>query len=279
MAAVYLKLEGQNPTGSYKDRMAKAMLLGAERAGRLGPGVAVLECTGGSTGGSLAFLCAIRGYACHILSSDCYAAEKLALMRVYGAQVHVEPSRGGQVTPDLWPRMLARAEALVAQGGYAYMDQFRNRDSLVGYAEVAEELLPQLPEGIDAFVAAVGTAGLITGAGARLRQAFPAVRLVAVEPASSAVLSGGPAGAHTIDGTGAGFVPPLFDRNLVREVLPVEEAAARHMVGRLAREEGIFAGPSTGLNVLAALRVARELGAGHTVVTVACDSGLKYPLP
>lgn len=274
-ADILVKLEYFNPTGSYKDRMAQSIVEEAVLRGELKPGMTVLECTGGSTGSSLAFVCAVLGYPCHIISSDAYAPAKLESMRQLGAEVEVIPSLGGEVTPDLWPRMLDRAQELKAKGEYFYVEQFHNTDARIGYQRLAQEVLSELERPIDAFCGAVGTAGMITGVGRALHEAAGHTRIVALEPASSAVLSGGEAGAHTIDGTAAGFVPPLFDSELT-EVMVLEESEARDMVQRLAREEGIFAGTSTGLNVLAATKLAKELGPGKLVVTVACDSGFKY---
>ncbi len=275
-AAVWVKLEGGNPTGSYKDRMALAMVEAAEASGELRPGMSLLECTGGSTGSSVAFVCAAKGLEFTVISSDAYAREKLDSMRAFGAELLIEPSVDGRVTPDLWPRMMARAAELVETGRYHYLDQFRNRAAPRGYERMGAEILTQVPGKIDAVCGAVGTAGMIMGVGSAVRRMWPDVRVVALEPDSSPVLSGGAAGAHGIDGTAAGFVPPLFDRAVVTEVRALPEAAARSMCRRLAREEGIFAGTSTGLNVLAALDLAREIGRGGTVVTVACDTGFKY---
>lgn len=275
-AEVWIKLEGGNPTGSYKDRMALAMVEGALARGEVKEGMSLLECTGGSTGSSVAFVCAAKGIPFTVISSDAYAPEKLASMQAFGATLMVEPSLGGVVTPDLWPRMLARARALVEAGGYHYLDQFRNRDAPLGYHVMGREIVAQAGRRIDAFCGAVGTAGMITGVGSVVREAWPAARVVALEPDSSPVLSGGVAGSHGVDGTAAGFVPPLFDRSVVTDVLALPESEARAMCRRLAREEGVFAGTSTGLNVVAALRLAASLGAGRLVVTVACDTGFKY---
>lgn len=274
-ASIYVKLEYYNPTGSYKDRMALAMIQGAEARGALRPGMTVLECTGGSTGSSLAFVCAVKGYPFVVISSDAYAREKLDTMTAFGAELQVEPSVGGVVTPDLWPRMLARAARIRAARPVYYTDQFNNPDAAAGYAGIGEEIALSLPR-VDAFCGMVGTAGMITGAGRAIRAAHPDARIVAIEPASSAVLSGQPPGAHGIDGTGAGFVPPQLDRAVAREVRVVEEARARALAARLAQEEGVFAGTSTGGNVAIALDLAAEVGPGGVVVTVACDSGLKY---
>lgn len=275
-AEIWVKLEGANPTGSYKDRMALAMVEAVEESGELTADTSLLECTGGSTGSSLAFVCAVKGHRFTVISSDAYAREKLDSMRAFGATVLVEPSIGGVVTPDLWPRMMERARKLVDGGGYLYLDQFRNPHAPTGYRLMGEEILRQLGNPVDALCGAVGTAGMITGVGSVVRAAWPDARIVALEPDSSPVLSGGEPGAHGIDGTAAGFVPPNFDRELVTEVLALPESEARETARRLAREEGIFAGTSTGMNVLAALRLAEEIGVGGTVVTAACDTGFKY---
>jgi len=274
-AEVWVKIEGVNPTGSYKDRMAMAMVKGAEADGIIDKKLRLLECTGGSTGTSLAFVCAVKGYPFTIITSDAYAREKIDSMRAFGADVIVEPSIDGRVTPDLWPRMRQRAAGLVSSGGTYWLDQFNNPYAPIGYQELGKELTAQLPH-IDAFCGAVGTAGMIVGAGEILRDANPDIKIVALEPASSPVLSGGKAGSHNIDGTAAGFVPPIFDPTTVTDVMALPEVEARQMIRRLAIEEGIFAGTSTGLNVLAALHLASKLGSGKIVATVACDSGFKY---
>lgn len=275
-ADIWIKIEGGNPTGSYKDRMALAMVEGIERRGELNPGMKLLECTGGSTGSSLAFVCAVKGIDFTVISSDAYAQEKLDSMRAFGAELLVEPSVNGKVTPDLWPRMIARAEALVKQGDHIYLNQFHNEDAPVGYETMGRELVKQLDGPIDVLCGAVGTAGMIMGVGSIVRDAYPKARVVALEPDTSPVLSGGEPGAHGIDGTAAGFVPPLFSRETVTDVLALPETKAREMALRLACEEGVFAGTSTGLNVLAALKLAKEVGVGGTIVTVACDTGFKY---
>ena len=274
-AEVWVKLEGGNPTGSYKDRMALAMVEGAETEGVLDKAPRLLECTGGSTGTSLAFVCAVKGHPFTVITSDAYAREKIDSMRAFGAEVIVEPSKGGQVTPDLWPRMRQRAADIVHAGGHHWLDQFNNPYASIGYRAMGAELIDQLPN-IDTFCGAVGTAGMIVGVGAVLRRANPNARVVALEPDTSPVLSGGKAGSHNIDGTAAGFVPPQFDRTIVTDVMALSEKDARQMVRRLAKEEGIFAGTSTGLNVLAAIHLASKLGPGRTVATVACDTGFKY---
>ena len=274
-ADVYVKLELVNPTGSYKDRMALSMIEEAEKRGDLRPGMTVVEYTGGSTGSSLAFVCAAKGYAFHVVSSDAFAQEKLSTMEAFGAQLEIEPSINGQITPDLVPRMIARARELAGQPGTYWTDQLNNSDSLVGYREIGRELLAQIPL-IDAFCGMVGTAGMVMGVSSILKEARPETRLVALEPATSAFISTGKSGNHRIEGTGIGFMPPLFKHESVDEVRPVDERQGREMARRLAREEGIFTGISSGCNAVAALEIAQELGPGHTVVTVAVDSGLKY---
>ncbi|HEV8398714.1 MAG TPA: cysteine synthase family protein [Gemmatimonadales bacterium] len=277
-ATVYLKLEFYNPTGSYKDRMALSMIERAEQRGALRPGMTVVEYTGGSTGISLAFVCAVKGYRCRIVSNDAVAKEKLRSMQVFGAELEVLNSQGGKLTADLVPRMMARAREIAAEGSSYATDQMRNPDMVAGYEPLGQELLRQIPGGvaIDAFCAAVGTSGMIMGTSRALKAANPTTRIVALEPATSAVLSGGPAGTHGVEGVAPGFVPPQFDRGMVSEARGIDEGEARLMARELARREGIFAGTSTGLNVVGAIQLARELGAGHTVVTVAADSGLKY---
>ncbi len=273
-ADVFVKLEYYNPTGSYKDRMALAMIEEAEKRGDLKKGMTVVECTGGSTGSSLALICAVKGYDFHVVSSDAYAQEKLNTMKAFGADLEIIPSEGGKITKDLLPKLIARANEIAQEGNSYYTNQFHNSDELIGYAKIGEELLSQLPQPIDIFCGAVGTAGMLMGVAHALQG--KATSIIAFEPASSAVLSTGIAGTHSVEGIGVGFVPPLFKRDQVKAIKAIEEAEARIIAKRLAKEEGIFAGTSSGLNVAGALQLARELGKGHTVVTVACDSGLKY---
>lgn len=275
-AEVWVKVEGGNPTGSYKDRMALAMIEGAEARGDLRPGMTVVEFTGGSTGSSLAFVCAVKGYRCHLVSSDAFAKEKLDTMRAFGAELDIVPSDGGRITPDLFVRMRGRAEELAARPGTFWTNQFHNEDALAGYETIGHELVDQLGESLTAYCGAVGTAGMLMGVGRALRRALPAIRIVAFEPDGSPVLSTGRSGAHRVEGIGTGTVPPKFDRSAVSEVRAVSERDARALVHRLAAEEGIFGGTSSALNVLGAIGVARDLGPGGRVVTVIVDSGLKY---
>src|ERR1043166_351316 len=277
-ADVWVKLEYYNPTGSYKDRMALAMVERAEQRGVLKPGMTVVEYTGGSTGISLAFVCAVKGYRCRIVCNDAVAPEKLRSMQVFGAELEVLKSDGGKLTPDLVPRMMARAREIAAEGPSYATDQMRNPDMVAGYEPLGEELLRQMPEPIHTFCAAVGTAGMLMGNTRVLRRAQTQVPVVELPAGASAGVSGAGPGRHGVEGVAPGFVPPQFDRSVVTETRAIDEAEARQMAWTLARQEGLFAGTSTGLNVVAALQLARELGAGpgHNVVTVAVDSGLKY---
>lgn len=275
-AEVLVKLEYFNPTGSYKDRMALAMIEAAEARGELRPGMSVVEYTGGSTGSSLAFVSAVKGYRFNVVSSDAFATEKLRTMRAFGADLRIVPSDGGKVTPDLVSRMVEEASRLAEEDDTYFTDQLNNKDSLNGYADIGHELVEQVERTIDAFCGGVGTAGMLMGTASVLREKNPDTRIVALEPATSAVISTGEAGTHHVEGIGIGFKPPLLDDALYDEVRGIDESEARTMARRLAREEGIFAGTSSGLNVVGAIQLAQELGPGHTVVTIACDFGLKY---
>jgi cysteine synthase len=273
-AEVWVKIESGNPTGSYKDRMALAMIEGAERDGRLAPGQTVVEYTGGSTGSSLAYVCAVTGHPLRIVSSDAFAPEKIKTMRAFGADVELIPSPGG-ITPDLIPSMVRRAGEIARETGAFQTDQFNNTDMIDGYRRLGEELLGQLTD-IDAFCSYVGTAGCFLGTTRALREKLPALHRVVLEPAESAVLSGGEPGTHHIEGGGIGAWPPQLRPEDFDEVIAIPEADGFAMARRAARAEGIFSGPSTGVNLLAALRLAERLGPGHRVVTVQVDSGLKY---
>jgi cysteine synthase A len=255
--------------------MALAMIEGAERSGRLRPGQTVVEYTGGSTGSSLALVCSLKGYPLRIVTSDAFAVEKLATMLALGAELEVVPSPEG-ITPDLLPRLIARSKEIVDElDGFA-TDQFNNRDMIDGYRGIGEELLEQLDGRIDTYCGYVGTAGCFLGTTRRLREALPELRRVIVEPAESPVISEGRAGTHRIEGGGSGFRPPQLsdeDFDAVRTVSTVDAVA---MARRAARVEGVFSGPSTGANIVAALGLAQELGPGSRVVTVQVDTGLKY---
>jgi cysteine synthase len=276
-AEVWVKMEAANPTGSYKDRMALAMIEAAEADGRLQPGQTVVEYTGGSTGSSLALVCAVKGYPLRIVSSDAFAVEKIRTMQAFGAEVELIPSPDG-MTPDLIPSMMRRAAEIAAETGAFATNQFNNADMIGGYRRLGTELLDQLPgpPPVSAFCSYVGTAGCFLGVSRAVAAAVPGLHRVVVEPAESAVLSGGPPGTHHIEGGGIGHRPPLLGSADYDEVIAVPEAEAFDMARRAARTEGIFTGPSTGANLVAALTIARRLGPGHRVVTVQVDSGLKY---
>jgi cysteine synthase A len=276
-AEVWVKLEAANPTGSYKDRMALAMIEAAERDGRLKPGQSVVEYSGGSTGSSLAFVCAMKGYPLHVVSSDAFASEKLRTMQAFGAEVELIPSPEG-ITPQLIPAMVGRARQIAADTGAFWTDQFNNSAMLDGYRQLGAELLQQLPgpPAITAFCGYVGTAGCFLGTTGMLRTKLPTLHRVVIEPAESAVLSGGLPGTHHIEGGGIGSWPPLLRPEDFDEVVAVSDADAFAMARRAARAEGIFSGPSTGANLVAALQLADHLGAGSRVVTVQVDSGIKY---
>jgi cysteine synthase len=275
-ADIYLKLEWFSPTGSYKDRMALAMIEEAEKRGELRPGMTVVEYTGGSTGSSLAFVCAAKGYWFEVVSSDAFAKEKLDTMRAFRAHLTVTPSDGGKITPDLVPNMMEEARRLASRPDTYFTNQLYNSDSLVGYRQVGEELVSQMGEPIDVFCASVGTAGLLMGVAQAFREMGADTRIVALEPASSAVISTGEAGTHHVEGIGIGFVPPLLEPDLYQEARGIDEEEGRVMARMLASEEGVLAGTSSGLNVSGAIQLGRELGPGHTIVTVAVDTGLKY---
>ncbi|MDQ4077934.1 MAG: cysteine synthase family protein [Chloroflexota bacterium] len=275
-ARIVAKLEWANPTGSMKDRMARAVIEGAEASGRLVPGGTVVEYTAGTTGTSLALVCAAKGYKLRIVFSDAFSEEKRKTMQAYGAEVMDVKSDNKRITEKLIKEMIATAGRLSEQPGHWWCDQLNNRDAIAGYHALGEELWQQTNESVDAFVHAVGTAHSIHGVARALRRYQPDLHVAAVEPAESAVLSGRPSGAHKIEGIGIGFTPPLWEPDEVDEILTVTTAEAKDMARRLAREEGIFAGTSSCANVVAATRVAQRLGRGATVAAIIVDSGLRY---
>ncbi len=275
-AAIFVKLEWENPTGSMKDRMAHAVISRAEQDGRLKPGDTVVEYTGGSTGTSLALVCAAKGYRLRIVSSDAFSQEKLDHMAALGAELTLVPSEGGRTTKKLILDMIEAARGLSLEPHTYWTDQLNNHDSLLGYHSLGEEIWGQTKGEIDAFVHCVGTAASLRGVATVLKRHKPSVKVVAVEPAESSVLLGGQAGPHKIEGVGIGYTPPLWEPTLVDEILPVTTDDAKDMARRLAREEALFAGTSSGANVVAAIRVAQRLGPDAKVVTLMADSGLKY---
>jgi cysteine synthase A len=275
-ATVLMKLEYFNPTGSYKDRMALAMIEEAEARGDLKPGMPVVEYTGGSTGSSLAFICSIKGYRFIAVSSDAFSQEKLDTMRAFGAELHVVQSKGGKVTPDLIPKLIEKAQSIADEEGAYFTDQLHNSDAITGYRTIGRELAEQVGAELDVFCTAVGTAGTLMGVSQELKLAYPDIKIVALEPSTTAVISGGEPGEHHVEGIGIGYVPPHLDKNFYDEARPIDETYARDMVRALARDEGIFVGTSSGLNAAGAIELAKELGPGKTVVTIAVDTGLKY---
>lgn len=275
-ARVVAKLESANPTGSMKDRVARAMVERAAADGRLPPGGTVVEYTAGTTGVSLALICAARGYRAHFVFSDAFSEEKRYTMRAYGAELTDVLSDDKRITEQLIKAMIAKADEISRRPGHWYCDQLNNRDGEAGYHPMGKEMWEQAGGRIDAFVQAVGTAHSIHGAAHALRRHNPHVHVAAVEPAESPVLSGKPSGSHKIEGIGIGFMPPLWRRDAVNEIITVATEEAKAMARRLACEEAIFAGTSTGANIVAALRVAKRLGAGATVATIIVDSGLRY---
>jgi cysteine synthase A len=275
-AAVYAKLEWENPTGSMKDRMARAVIERAEADGRLKPGYTVVEYTGGSTGASIALVCAAKGYKLKIVSSDAFSREKLDHMTALGAQLTLVPSEGGKTTKKLILDMIETARALAAEPRTFWTDQLNNHDSIAGYHALGDEIWSQTQGQVDAFVQCVGTGASSRGVAAALKSRKPGVKIIAVEPAESAVLSGGQPGPHKIEGVGIGYTPPLWEPSVIDEVIPIATEDAKEMTRRLAREEALFAGTSSGANVLAAIKLGMRLGPSATVVTLMCDSGLKY---
>ena len=275
-AEILAKLEWENPTGSMKDRMALAVISRAERDGRLKPGDTVIEYTGGSTGTSLALVCAAKGYRIHIVSSDAFSKEKLDHMVALGAELTLVPSEGGRTTKKLILDMIEVARGLSQKPHTFWTDQLNNHDSIAGYYPLGEEIWAQTNGKVDAFVHSVGTAASSRGVATVLKRHNPKIRIVVVEPAESSVLLGGQAGRHKIEGIGVGFVPPLWEPSVVDEIVAVPTDDAKEMTRRLTREEALFAGTSSGANVIAAIQVGERLGPNAKVVTLMADSGLKY---
>jgi len=275
-ARILVKLEAENPTGSMKDRMARGVIEAAEGSGRLGKGGTVVEYTGGSTGASLALVCGARGYRLRIVTSDAFSREKLDQMAALGAELTLVPSEGGLTTRKLILDMIETARELSREPGTYWTNQLENVDSIAGYHALGEEIWRQSDGRVDAFVHSVGTGASSRGVATVLKGHKPSLQAFAVEPGESPVLSGGAPGPHKIEGIGVGYVPPLWDASRFDGIEPVPTDEAKAMARRLAREEGLFAGTSSGANVVAALRVAGRLGPGATVVTLLCDSGLKY---
>lgn len=275
-AQIFAKLEWQNPTGSMKDRTALGMISRAEEVGRLSPGDTVIEYTGGSTGTSLALVCAAKGYQLHAVSSRAFSQEKLDHMVAYGAKLTLVPYGGGGITRQLILDMIEAARELTRQPHTFWTDQLHNPDGITGYYSLGEEIWKQTKGEVDAFVQSVGTAASLMGVATVLKRYNPKIKIIAVEPEESCVLSGGKPGAHDIEGIGIGYAPPLWKADLVDEVLSVKTKDAKDMARRLAQKEAVFAGTSSGGNVHAAIRVGQKLGPEAKVVTLMIDSGLKY---
>ena len=275
-ARILAKLEWANPTGSMKDRMAKAVIEAAAADGRLAPGGTVVEYTAGTTGISLALICAAKGYNFHAVFSDAFSEEKRLTMRAFGAEITDVPSDNKRITEKLIKEMIEKSRRISERPNHWWSDQLRNHDAIKGYYPMGEEIWEQTGGRLDAFVHAVGTAHSIHGVTEVLRKRTPNLHVAAVEPAESPVLSGGPTGSHKIEGIGIGFIPPLWNPSLVNEIIPVPTEEAKRMTRRLAREEGLFVGTSSGANVVASVEVARRLGPDATVVTIMVDSGLRY---
>lgn len=276
-ADVYVKYEGANPTGSMKDRMALSMIEGAERRGELTVGGTVVEYTGGSTGSSLAMVCAMKGYGAHFVSSDAFSKEKLQTMQAFGARLELIPSENGHITANLFALMVARVRELNKRPNTFWTDQFNNADNRSAYHAMAAEIMAVLGQDIDEFIQGVGTGGSFSGNAEAFKKAIPHIRCIPLEPLRVRALSGGDvSGKHRLEGIGAGFVPSICRLDLADEIMAVSDEDAVETARRLARIEGIFGGTSSGANVWAALQRARILGPGKKIVTIVCDSGLKY---
>lgn len=275
-ARILAKLEFTNPTGSMKDRVAKAMIEAAERDGRLKPGGTVVEYTAGTTGVSLALVCAAKRYKLKIVYSDAFTEEKRLTMQAFGAQIYDVKSDNKKITEKLIKEMVETARKISLEPGHWYCNQLSNHDGTAGYHQLGEEIWRQTNGRVDAFVHAVGTAHSIHGVTEALRKHNPDLKVIAVEPAESAVLSGRPTGSHRIEGIGIGYIPPLWNPKLVNDIIPVSTEEAKSMSRRLTKEEALFVGTSSGANANASLQVAKKLGKDATVVTLMVDSGLRY---
>ncbi len=274
-ASIAVKWEGANPTGSLKDRMALAMVEEARRRGELEPGDPVVEFTGGSTGSSLAFVCAVLGHPFSVVTADCVADEKIASMRALGADLELVETPDGTAYDGLFEDLRETALAVRERTGAYFTDQFNNPDQLAGYRALGREILEERPD-VDEFVMTVGTGGCAMGTSRELDERGADVTVSLVEPAESPVLSDGTTGTHTVQGTAIVGSPPLVDGARYDRVHTIPADEGIECVRELARNEGLLVGTSTGMNVAAARRAASARDPDETVVTIACDTGLKY---
>ena len=273
---IYLKLEAYNPTGSKKDRMALAMIEGAEKRGDLKKGMTVVEYSGGSTGAGLAFVCSLKGYRFRLITADVFGKEKICLMNSLGADLEVIKSRDGKITKELINKMINRAKEISKEPNTFFTNQLDNEDVIKGFIPLGEEILDQINGSIDAVCDTVGTAGTLIGIAKAFKKANSNSKIIAVEPSSSPILSEGIKGSHNVEGVGLGFIPKIYDSKLVDDVITIEESIARQTSRDLALKEGVFCGTSSGMNVAAAIQISQKLGPKSRVVTIACDTGLKY---
>ena len=273
---VYVKLEANNPTGSKKDRMALSMIEGAEKRGDLKEGMSVVEYSGGSTGAGLAFVCAIKGYRFRLITADVFGKEKIGLMRALGADLEVIKSEDGKITKELIGKMIERAEEISVEPDTFFTDQLNNMDVIEGFVPLGDEILKQLDGKVDAVCDTIGTAGTLMGIAKSFKDNGAHSKVIALEPASSPILSKGIKGAHNVEGVGLGFIPAIYNSEYVDDVISIEESLARQTCKELASKEGIFCGTSSGMNVAGAIKLSKSLGPKSKVVAVACDTGLKY---
>ena len=273
---IYLKLEAYNPTGSKKDRMALAMIEGAEKRGDLKKGMTVVEYSGGSTGAGLAFVCSLKGYRFRLITADVFGEEKISLMNSLGADLEVIKSRDGKITKELINKMINRAKEISKEPNTFFTNQLDNEDVIKGFVPLGEEILDQINGSIDAVCDTVGTAGTLMGIAKAFKNTNSNSKIIAVEPSSSPILSEGIKGSHNVEGVGLGFIPKIYDSKLVDDVITIEESIARQTSRDLALKEGVFCGTSSGMNVAAAIQISQKLGPKSRVVAIACDTGLKY---
>ena len=273
---VYVKLEANNPTGSKKDRMALAMIEGAEKRGILKKGMSVVEYSGGSTGAGLALVCGIKGYRFRLITADVFGKEKIGLMKALGADLEIIESDNGKITKELISKMINRASEISNEPGTFFTDQLNNSDVIEGFVPLGDEIRQQLDKNVDAICDTIGTAGTLMGIAKSFKSVGSNCKIVALEPASSPILSKGIRGAHNVEGVGLGFIPAIYNSKYIDNVITIEESTARRTCKDLAIKEGIFCGTSSGMNVAGALQLSEELGPKSRVVAVACDTGLKY---